>query len=130
MVDRKKCKFKNVWNRDRNQIEKRIVIDECESGGCVAVHHKDEALFLSGHAYRGVSWAHHAEIIEVKSSRCEAVFYCNHSTTEKCVYFKDSRYGENLLCEFAIFDCNCEITCHSAVARVNRMTLLMKEITK
>ena len=129
MVDRKKCKFQNVWNKNKNSLEQRIVVDECESGGCVAVHHKDEDLFLSGHAYRGVSWAHHSEIV-MKDNQCFPMFFCEHSNCAECVYFKASRLNEDVLCEYAVIEGNGELTCRSAVARVNRMTLLMKEITK
>ena len=61
----------------------------------------------------------------MKNNKCNVVFGCCHTDDDKCAYFV--KHEEYEYCRY--FDYHFDL-CNSRVAHVNRMTLLLRELTK
>ncbi len=66
MIDRNKAFWAYVWQTEKNEDRKRLVIDINKDGSCLAVLDYDETSFLDGGSYDTWVWSNYERIPEPK----------------------------------------------------------------
>ena len=64
MIDRDKAFWAYVWQTEKNEDRKRLVIDINKDGSCLAVLDYDETSFLEGGSYDTWIWPNYERIPE------------------------------------------------------------------